>query len=287
MTPNRKKWVEALLGKRSRIEGALGASLGDMLGCGHWGCVFVSEGPWVVKLSIDPTEGPIWSKIAGLVEDEHYGGDGLVKLKSITRLTPDLVVGGRKRKVWAIVREGVEPVFREYRPKELGDRGRGTRTLTSKFTNDLLGYSKPQAWNLPVMNHKQEDFAKGISSLFKYRDLARFWHIKHDALRGRQREKIVERYGAAFEEGLDRTAERIQHVADVGFSGPHMAPLGESLSMLASNGIYLRDVHNLNIGWHVPTGDDDWARVVIFDPGHTPTEGVDIEERLIENREPL
>ena len=262
--------------------------LGTMLGCGHWGCVFESTPPWVVKLSIDPTEGPIWSKIAGLAEEEAYGGDGLVKLKSITRLTPDLVVGGRKRKVWAIVREGVEPVFRQWRPKELGEKGRGTRVLTSAFTNELLGYSKPQSWDLENTNYKQEDFKRGIESLFKYRDLTTFWHLKATSRRGMEHTALAGgRYDTRLHQSLERTSELIQRIADTGFSGPHMAPLGETLSMLASNGVYLRDVHNLNIGWHVPTSDDDWARVVIFDPGHTPTEGAEIEEALVENREAL
>ena len=55
----KKKWVEQLLTKRDKIEKAIGMPLGTMLGCGHWGCVFESTAPWVVKLSIDPTEGPI------------------------------------------------------------------------------------------------------------------------------------------------------------------------------------------------------------------------------------
>jgi hypothetical protein len=289
VTPNRKKaWVDELLTKKDPIERALGVPLETMLGCGHWGCVFESTAPWVVKLSIDPTEGPIWSKVAGLVEEEQYGGDGLVRIHSITRLTPDLVYGGKKRKVWAIVREGVEPVFREYRPKELGEKGRGTRTLTTAFTNELLGYSKPQSWSLEVTNYKQEDFKKGIESLFKYRDLTTFWHLKQRAHRGLSRTALSQgRYAGRLDMSLEATAERIQRVTEVGFQGPHMAPLGETLSMLASNGVFLRDVHNLNIGWHVPKDDDDWARVVIFDPGHTPTEGADIGEALLENREAL
>ena len=68
--------------------------------------------------------------------------------------------------------------------------------------------------------------------------------------------------------------------------------LGESLSMLAGMNIVLRDVHLLNIGWRVHEcveldGQEDCAEagsIVIFDPGHTPTEHrTEIEERMIAN----
>jgi len=39
-----------------------------------------------------------------------------------------------------------------------------------------------------------------------------------------------------------------------------------------------------NIGWHVGRDDDDCDRIVIFDPGHTPTTGGEpIEQALVEN----
>jgi len=102
----KKKWVEALLTKQAAIEDVLEVPIGRMLGCGHWGCVFESTTPFVVKFSIDPTEGPIWSKIVGLVREEQYGGMGFPNIKSITRLMPDISHSGKKRKVWAIVRDG-------------------------------------------------------------------------------------------------------------------------------------------------------------------------------------
>ena len=76
----------------------------------------------------------------------------------------------------------------------------------------------------------------------------------------------------------------MSRIVETQFNGPAMAPLGESLNMLASHGIYLRDVHMLNIGWHVARDADDWDRIVIFDPGHTPTANTEgIEEALVEN----
>jgi hypothetical protein len=296
----KKQWVEALLTKREAIERAIGMPLGTMLGCGHWGCVFESTPPWVVKLSIDPTEGPIWSKITDLVEQEQYGGDGFPKIKSLHRITPDHAVGGRKRKVWAIVREGIEPVFREYRARELGMHGGGTILATSEFTNELLALPRPErATSLPYGHPgtPREDIRVGMEALIDYRLATTAWHGLQRTSRSRaeisHQHYFRSEYGCAPGDGgwapnitnsecLDRIASKIERILHR-LNGPLMGPLGESLSMLASNGVYLRDVHLLNIGWHIAHGDDDWTRVVIFDPGHTPTEsGGDIEQVLVE-----
>lgn len=284
----KKEWVETLLGKREAIEKAIGFPLGDMLGCGHWGCVFRSTEPWVVKLSIDPTEGPIWSKIVGLVRDETWGDRGFVEVKSITRLLPDLKVGGRTRKVWVIVREAVEPVFREYSLRELGEKGRGTIMRTSRFTSEILGLPGPIGQfdrYVTQGSHEQKDFASGLVGLYKYRDLATMWHMlaepRRSRLWGERMEFLKQRTHREAKRPV--IAERIEQVLNYYFHGPHMAPLGESLSMLAVHEVYLRDVHNMNIGWHVGRSDDDWTRVVVFDPGHTPTGAEDIESVLLQN----
>jgi hypothetical protein len=287
MTPNvrKKKWVEQLLTKRDKIEKAIGMPLGTMLGCGHWGCVFESTPPWVVKLSIDPTEGPIWSKIMGLVSEEQYGALGFPEIKSLHRITPDLVTpGGRKKKVWAIVREGVEPVLRAVR---------GERSEPTEFTFKALrvpegapfdvhsgDYTK-QMWDEQgiAWTSQVEDFFRALEGLSKYQMLAREWHERKKP-RGRRYLQF-----SLADVSLADVEYRINRVVETMFNGPACAPLGESLNMLASHGVYLRDVHLMNIGWHVARDDDDWDRIVIFDPGHTPTAaGKDIEEALVENR---
>jgi len=278
----KKQWVEQLLEKRGAIEQAVRMPLGHMLGCGHWGCVFEGEPPWVVKLSIDPTEGPIWAKITDLIEQERYGDGGLVEIKSLHRITPDLVVGGRKRKVWAIVREGIEPVFKEYRARELGQHGGGTILATSPYTTAALGLDALTAptWMSvgTAETPSQQDFATAIDGLMKYRDAATAWHVMQTRSRSPWRNFYVEKFRSP-----DNAAHRATRIAETAFNGPAWAPLGESLAMLASNGVYLRDVHLLNIGWHIARDDDDWDRVVIFDPGHTPTETTEgIETALVE-----
>jgi hypothetical protein len=270
MIPNlrKKAWVEALLTKRPAIEHALGVPLGKMLGCGHWGCVLDSTPPWVVKLSIDPTEGPIWSKIAGLVKEEVWGDKGFTEIKSIHRLTPDIPYGGRKKKVWAIVREGVEPVFESVRGS----------LRYSDYTREQLGLDKDtevHGSSLAAYGSDAEDFSRALDGLGRYQAATRAWHAMKRSTRSMAYQKFVSREDAE---------EKIERIVQHAFQGGIAAPLGESLHLLAMNGIYLRDVHLMNIGWHVPRDpDDDWARIVIFDPGHTPTGGAEIESLLIEN----
>jgi GNAT superfamily N-acetyltransferase len=314
----KKAWVEQLLTKRDKIEKAIGMPLGTMLGCGHWGCVFESTPPWVVKLSIDPTEGPIWSKIKGLLDEERYGDGGFPEIKSIHRITPDLVTGGRKRKVWAIVRENVEPVFKEYKARELGLHGGGTVLRTSPYTTEKLGlhapvgaydFQRPRGEvadaavmlglrrpsppaELSAWTPQQEDFGRAIDGLMKYKEAATAWHTLRSPARTHGQIKTQSYYRAQFGCGgpsqdrdcLEKIEYRLNRIVETMFHGPACAPLGESLSMLASNGVYLRDVHLLNIGWHVARDADDWDRIVIFDPGHTPTKSTGgIEEALVEN----
>ena len=260
----KKAWVEQLLTKRDKIEKAIGMPLGTMLGCGHWGCVFESTPPWVVKLSIDPTEGPIWSKIKGLLDEERYGDGGFPEIKSLHRITPDIPYGGRKKKVWAIVREGIEPVF-------VNDR-KGLRF--SQYTLAKLGLPVDAPAYGPSAQYG--DFSRAIEGLDRYRLAAQAWHR-------RKRGEDTSAWGSPSFSSLESIEEYISRL-DRHFSGAAFAPLGESLSMLASNGVYLRDVHKLNIGWHVARDADDWDRIVIFDPGHTPTAGgKDIEQVLVEN----
>jgi hypothetical protein len=274
----RRAWIDELLTKRTRIETALGAPLGKMLGCGHFGCVFESTPPWVVKFSIDPTEGPIWSKIVGLINEEAYGALGFPEIKSITRLTPDVPYGGRKKKVWAIVREGVEPVYRT------------SAELYTDFSRAKFGLPVGSGRFDRIGGDSQlpEDFLSAIYGLSLYQTYARAWHAFTYSPR---RSSEYSRTLRAEYHSRDAVEMKIEGILNREFHGPLAGGLGESLSMLASNGVYLRDVHRGNIGWHVaaPGDGNDWDRLVIFDPGHTPTgPATDIPEALIENgRDPL
>ena len=57
--------------------------------------------------------------------------------------------------------------------------------------------------------------------------------------------------------------------------------------VLQDEGMVLRDVHLNNIGWRVHTeidGDTLADTLIIFDPGHTPTEDRDIRTEMLSNQ---
>ena len=58
--------------------------------------------------------------------------------------------------------------------------------------------------------------------------------------------------------------------------------VGEFLGEMMLQGLVLRDVHMYNVGWRTEpevNGEELHKGIVVFDPGHTPTDrGGDVEE---------
>lgn len=275
--PRVKPWVEMLMQHASMLGHAAGGELGQLLGCGHWGCVIdMPNTPWVLKLTQDPTEAHIWSKILELMEEERYGEDGFPRFKKLFRLEPGIPYGkrGRTKIAYGIVREKVAPVFRD------GPYG----VELTDFTKQYLGLShlttkvpvkgSPQHWQevpAPVMYErlrnkaitgldertqiKVDEFVENIEAIKKYRSEALLYHK-----------------GEGFLSRDERKSRLEQIVYRMG--GPIGGPLGESLNMLLSNDVVLNDVHVFNLGWRfLPDvgGQEGYTCLVIFDPGHTPT----------------
>lgn len=253
-----KSWVKTLLEHRELLERAAGrGQLGQVLGCGHWGCVVDLVGtPYVLKLTVDPTEAHVWAKIVELIGDERYGDDGFPRIKKIFKLEPGIPYGsqGRTKTSYGIVREKVVPVF----------DSKGDATL---FTQQFLGANFTW-YNLVALeasfpdNHKVQDFTTALKMLRRYKEAAERWHAKPG--RGPMYSVFSTRTDAL--QGAEAAASRM--------SGAIGSPLGESLSMLASNEVLLRDVHFGNIGWRYLTdveGEEGYTCLVVFDPGHTPT----------------
>lgn len=254
--PRVKAWVTTLLQHKDTLERAAGrGKLGEVLGCGHWGCVVDLVGtPYVLKLTVDPTEAHIWQKIVNLTNDEVYGGDGFPRIKKIFKLEPGIQYGrqGRVRTAYGIVREKIVPVFG------------GRELVTTAFTGEVLGMPHGWTWHETArlarqvpQNYKMQEFATALSALMRYREAAHLWH-KYTPYSNYSRHAVLQKAEAAA-----------SHMC-----GSVGGPLGESLSMLASNGVLLRDVHFGNIGWRYLTdveGEEGYTCLVIFDPGHTPT----------------
>jgi hypothetical protein len=302
---SRKRWVNDLLAKRDALERAVGVPVGELLGCGHFGCVFTSEPPWVVKLSVDPTEGPIWAEILNAIEENAgYGADGFCRVKDIVRLKPDVGMGKKKRALYAVVREAVMPVFTDEGYGGIGTTEFTLEQLGLAGTESSTGY-RDEWWERLHEEHlktpRVRDFAATIDALMEYRKVgvmaqyiekARnprvpWWHREQylESLRDRgYASGYPPRLVPDWQDRLQRRAEQAAYK----MGGPIGGPLGESLVMLAGMGIVLRDVHLMNVGWriHDCIGDDcaDTGAIVIFDPGHTPSkERREIPERMVVN----
>lgn len=77
----------------------------DFLGCGHWGCVYPLDidPRFVVKLSLDPTEGPL---VAALLEKEWLSRHmGIVTYLAVWQIPEAFVWRNIPRTVYVIVRE--------------------------------------------------------------------------------------------------------------------------------------------------------------------------------------
>jgi hypothetical protein len=287
----RKRWVKDLLTKRHSVEEAIGMPLGDILGCGHFGCVFRSEGPWVVKLSIDPTEGPIWATIGEKIEESRYGSDGFARVKSITRLKPDVGDSKRKNKLYAIVREDCEPLltgtsassYSDYTKQKMGV----PNWTNSELHAALTGMVKLRNTNLPMeVVSRLENLQETLKGIHAYREWGHQARLSRPGARSHDRERFG-MYGSSRTHSYQECIERALRATNL-MNGAIGGALGESLSMLGDYGIVLFDVHLGNVGWRVHENidglDDAGETLVVYDPGHTPTDQTTaIQERFVAN----
>jgi hypothetical protein len=289
----RKRWVRDLLEKRDAVEGAIGMPLGDMLGCGSYGCVFRSQGPWVVKLTVDQTEGPIWAEVVRLIDEEEWGSGGFSRVRKIVRLTPDVGAGRRKRKLYAIVREDCEPILStwEGRPSRYTWKMLGMPedmldewTISTFHAGMVPGIHRRlvrqygyEQWEAEHAEERAKEFYDTCEALHRYRDL----ELDH---RPGARRHAWRTYQTPMPRG--QLIERLEQIT-YRMHGRWGEPMGESLRLLLSNGIVMRDLHFGNIGWRVHTEIDEDHEpecLVIYDPGHTPTSHKpEIEQRMIAN----
>jgi len=255
-------WIKKILAPHriAKIQDLIGYPIGERLGCGHFGCVYQLKEPWVLKITRDPTEGAVWDKIQKYLDEGGYGASGLVRIKKIIRLYPDISWRGKTWPVHLIVREGVVPFMGEHYIPGLGFG-------VSSFTESRLRGIRKEA--------EANELSAVVRGLVLYREAATEWH-KAAALKREYNRRS--RQEAAETKMMDAINE---------LYGPSGCPLGETLAGLGDAGIYLKDVHLGNIGWRVHPeidGDELHAGLVIFDPGHTPTEGeTAIPEFTIEN----
>ena len=158
-------WAEFVDANKRDFADSLDWKIGKRLGCGVYGCVYESSGPWVVKITRDPTEGPAWRFIEELYADPEVGSlmGGFCRVSDVARLRPDVVIApehaGSRRMVvieatpedhpstaapvYAIQREAADPVFDE------DDRYAGI-VFVSKRTADELFLAPDDLRRLPI-----------------------------------------------------------------------------------------------------------------------------------------
>lgn len=274
-------WLKKVLKDRGRkVEEAARRAIGPdaavdwpkKLGCGHYGCAWgilepgLSAPRYVVKVTRDPTEGPMQAKIAERQQRGDYGfDDGFAIVRGVYRLEPDVEWRGKTWPVYAVVREEVLPV--------LSAAGKGVM---------LYGYMSAEQREEAVPGIyppvKRWQLGKAIDALHKYKDAAAKWYAQ-GALKRPSQHKLDQ---------LDtEMSEHLSRISDF------LPTVGTIMGILQSEGTPLRDVHANNIGVRRHPGvampDDPEAGlgyVVIFDPGHLP-QGDETAERGITRINPV
>jgi hypothetical protein len=248
--------------KHRAIEAATGWEIGERLGCGHYGCVFDSDAPWVLKFTRDASEGPIWQYIRELYADPDLSPSmsGCLRVAEVIRLRPDIIWISRRDTeqlpVYAIRREEAYPVF----------DGR----LISSATAARLG-AEPNLtlYELQRASADGELFGRGVAAMLDYLYAA----------------ADLDEGAVSQSEGRDRM---LVAAAQMQVSR-WFVDLGETLSTLLEEAdTYFRDLHEGNISWRVFERIGDDVRpltLAISDPGvaRTPYRP-DVREKLIANR---
>lgn len=275
MAAVRKQWVKEILRKRDAYEKAIGMPLGEVLGCGHYGCVVASTDPWVVKLTIDPNEPYLWERAINHLDESGYGSMGIVRIKDVVQLNPKV----EGKQVFAIVRESVIPVMGK--GNNLSDHTRRVEDLGAFTRGGLFGRCPPQ--------NDPERFGCGLRALGDYDYMAktlfnvvstRFGHRFVSPWRDQSE------LPADSEKALTQAIRRMQ-----AWGSNSMQEIAQALECFLAYGFVLRDLHLGNIGWRiherVPGLDEELPtdRVVIYDLGHTPVakESERMRTAMVEN----
>lgn len=286
-------WTQIIYENKAKLEGVLTDILGektrieDLLGCGHWGCVFqLSTKPWVAKFSRDPTEGPIWSVLKEAIEDEGPSSgllDGIARVKAIVQIKGGVSFRRKRHPLYLIVREDVVPVKKDYGWSDY------SRELLEKFLKiyhpaRFLSAQAIHDGKTPTIMDADRMLDRALGFLSYYRIAATEWHKSQQAW------FKTEDLGAMFHHGgyhtrrasysekkelerrsLGRMQFAINRLQEFEFA----QAIFQTLDDLFDREIYLRDVHQMNIGWRVHDQIDgaqyETDQLVIFDPGHTPT----------------
>ena len=280
-------WASFLESNLDRFQRTLDVPIGARLGCGRFGCVFESRIPWVVKLTRDESEGPIWSYMSELLSDTDLTASlaAFLRVHDVVRIRPDVVFNDEVQPVFAIVREQAEPVFDQVEvvnPRDKYDTS--FETALSAQTLKILGVTsaalKRADLQTPVlykrMSERIEMFPKGVQTQFaelhlaiqgtrSYRQFADVFH----RLRWKPNKTAAENMQAAETEAMLLAACSVLERLELS------RELGVTLAIAHTEAdLIFRDLHLYNIGWRthrVIDGQKLPQCMVILDPGAMAT----------------
>lgn len=247
--------------RRPRFERALGWPFGKRLGCGHFGCVFKSSGPWVVKVTSDPEEGNVWAFVKELYDDRRLSRSmsGVCRVDDVVRVRPDVGVRGdygavNLAPVHAIRREEAEPLF--YEDAGIFRISETTSRLLADRTDVSIGF-------LPTSRMK--DFIGLQTFVAALKHLDDYDALTLDAFSDLRQGNRIE----------PSTRERMLTAARLVASEPLLHDLGVTLeTTLTEADFFFADVHKGNLGWRVHRsiqGDKRPLTAVILDAGTART----------------
>jgi len=219
-----------------------------MLGCGHYGCAFAfKSGRWVLKITRDPTEGPMQAMVGKRQEVGDYGFEGFAIVRGVFRLEPNISFRGKTWPVYAIVREEVTPFL------------------------DLWSiHGRAMIEGAPRLSPNTDArlVARALSGLQSYQiESRRFVAFKTEHMK---------------DMALENMRNALNNISD-GF--PYVGQIMEVLEAEGTPLLDVH-AGNVGVrtqrGMTGDGGDDGLGMVVIFDPGHTPTgeEGEKVEKGI-------
>lgn len=247
------------------------------LGGGHYGYAYAVVGPnfgkedppardrvaahsrrIVLKITRDPTEGPFCRWIQERQEDcDGLFTSAFARMHDVRRLPTDIRWRGKEWPVFAIVREEIQPVF-GYEPLPVTSREAGKGTVFRALQMAGRALSRPRKRGRAQLEMLVDSSGQPAFS----------WTS------GGERRKLFD-----AEHIWDLAVQRLYDYA--GYEA-----VAEAFVMIRERyGIYMQDVHMGNLGRRIYPQESDgcgyWGNqggVVIFDPGHTPTnQGLAIE----------
>lgn len=158
------------------------------LGCGHYGCVWElwSQDPnydevpnlarptgRVLKISVDPTEGPVVAAIMKTGQDKRL--DGLVRWEGVWRIPSYIGSAAGRDKGWVIIREEVKPFnsFRSGHFRSSGDIYPWLRYL------DKYNASIRRFLDLKTQALKNQEFAAAEEALKALSRFEETYYVSH------------------------------------------------------------------------------------------------------------